>query len=264
MSSPTCCHKDPPLTLAPPPPRQAYDPRLELDLGGGVGQVHLVHAWLGTMALKCKAPSISSRAAEERDGWMGGKRSSGGKDTWGRVPVVGRPARQPPGRGGVGWRQGCFTPLRQSPVGRGFNHGARRDCREVHARGGSQHFYRRRIVACWHIVTCHHAARGRSTLLDPGLRGLRTGPILPVAPRTRRHQPGRGGGDLEDGGGRWRGAGPRPPHLAAAAAGLLQPRGSLGLQRAAAGGGGGGGGGGPCRGGDWEGWQVGRKRKAAS
>ena len=160
MSSPTCCHKDPPLTLAPPPPRQAYDPRLELDLGGGVGQVHLVHAWLGTMALKCKAPSISSRAAEERDGWMGGKRSSGGKDTWGRVPVVGRPARQPPGRGGVGWRQGCFTPLRQSPVGRGFNHGARRDCREVHARGGSQHFYQRRIVACWHIITCHHAARG--------------------------------------------------------------------------------------------------------
>ena len=36
MSSPTCCHKDPPLTLAPPPPRQAYDSRLELDLGGGL------------------------------------------------------------------------------------------------------------------------------------------------------------------------------------------------------------------------------------
>jgi len=204
MSSPTCCHKDPPLTLAPPPPRQAYGPRLELDLGGGVGQVHLVHAWLGTMALKCKAPSISSRAAEERDGWMGGKRSSGGKDTWGRVPVVGRPARQPPGRGGVGWRQGCFTPLRQSPVGRGFNHGARRDCREVHARGGSQHFYRRRIVACWHIVTCHHAARGRSTMLDPGLRGLRTGPTPPSPPAHGATSLGGVGGNWkmeEDAGG---------------------------------------------------------------
>ncbi len=68
------------LRLPSRPPRQAYDPRLELDLGWGVGQVHLVHAWLGTNALKCKAPSILSRAAEERDGWMGGKRSSGGKD----------------------------------------------------------------------------------------------------------------------------------------------------------------------------------------
>ena len=46
----------------------------------------------------------SSRAAEERGGWMGGKRSNGGKDTYGRWPVVGRPARQPPGRGGVGCR----------------------------------------------------------------------------------------------------------------------------------------------------------------
>ena len=167
--------------------------------------------------------------------------------------MVGRPARQPPGRGGVGWRQGCFTPLRQSPVGRGFDHGARRDCRKLHARGGSQHFYLRRIVACWHIVTCHHAARGRSTLLDPGLRGLRTGPTLPVAPRARRHQPGRGGGELEDGGGgHWQGgwSAPFPPRRRRRGA----PS-ALRLQRAAAGGGGGGG---PCRG--EVGWLAGRER----
>ncbi len=38
-------------------------------------------------------------------GWAGlTVGSRGGKDTCGRVPVVGRPARQPPGRVGVGWR----------------------------------------------------------------------------------------------------------------------------------------------------------------
>ncbi len=116
--------------------------------------------------------------------------------------MVGRQARQQPGRGpgGVGWRQGCFTPLRQSPVGRGFNHGALRDCREVHAGGGSQHFYRRRIVACWHMVTCHHAARGRSTLLNPGLRGLLTGPTPPSPPAHSATSLGGVGGNwkMED------------------------------------------------------------------
>ena len=55
---------------------------------------------------------------------------------------------------------GCFTPLRQSPVGRGFGHGARRGCREALAGGGSPHLYQRRIAVCWHIATYHHAARG--------------------------------------------------------------------------------------------------------
>ena len=118
-------------------------------------------------------------------------------------------------RGGRLSPHGRFTPLRQSPVGRCFDHGARRDCREALAGGGSQHLYRRRMVACWHIATCHHAARGRSTLRDPGLMGLRTGPALPFAPRTAPRWGGTGG---------WRrrtlagGAGPRPSHRAAAAA----------------------------------------------
>jgi hypothetical protein len=77
------------------------------------------------------------------------------------------------------------------------------------------------------------------------------GPALPTP-----SPPAHGATSLGGVGGNWKmeednggGAGPRPTHLAAAAAGLLQPRGSLRLQRAAAGGGGGGGGGGPCRGG---------------
>ena len=158
-------------------------------------------------------------------------------------------------RGGRLSPHGRFTPLRQSPVGRCFDHGARRDCREALAGGGSQHLYRRRMVACWHIATCHHAARGRSTLRDPGLMGLRTGPALPFAPRTAPRWGGTGG---------WRrrtlagGAGPRPSHRAAAAAlawGSFSPA-------PAAGGGGGGGGGGPRRGGMGRlagGWGVDRR-----
>jgi hypothetical protein len=34
-------HPPTPLVLAPPPPRQACDPRLELDLGGGLGRTNL-------------------------------------------------------------------------------------------------------------------------------------------------------------------------------------------------------------------------------
>ncbi len=95
------------------------------------------------------------------------------------------------------------------------------------------------------------------TLLDPGLRGQRTGPTLPVAPRARRHQPGRGWRELEDGEGHWqRGlSAPSPPRRRRRGA----PS-ALCLQRAAVGGGGGGG---LCHGGG-EGWQVGRERKVAS
>jgi hypothetical protein len=58
------------------------EPGSELDGGGGGGagvQAHLVRAGLGWMVVW--ALLLSSRAAEERCGWMGGKRSSGGKDT---------------------------------------------------------------------------------------------------------------------------------------------------------------------------------------
>ena len=54
-----------------------------------------------------------------------------------------------------------------------------------------------------------------------------------------------------------RGAGPRPSHLAAAAAGLLQPCACSGRRRAAAGAAA------PAVG-RWEGWQAGRERKVAS
>ena len=39
--------------------------------------------------------------------------------------------------------QGCFTPKRQSPVGRRFDHGERRGCREALAGGGFLHLYQR-------------------------------------------------------------------------------------------------------------------------
>jgi hypothetical protein len=54
-----------------------------------------------------------------------------------------------------------------------------------------------------------------------------------------------------------RGAGPRPSHLAAAAAGLLQPCACSGRRRAAAGAA-------APAGGRWDGWQAGRERKVAS
>ena len=54
-----------------------------------------------------------------------------------------------------------------------------------------------------------------------------------------------------------RGAGPRPSHLAAAAAGLLQPCVCSGRRRAAAGAAA------PAVG-RWEGWQAGREWKVAS
>ncbi len=45
-----------------------------LERGAGGWQAHL--GWMVVWMLL-----LSSRAAEERGGWMGGKRSSGGKDT---------------------------------------------------------------------------------------------------------------------------------------------------------------------------------------
>ncbi len=158
--------------------------------------------------------------------------------------MVGRPARHPPGRVGVGWRpkpaQGCFTPLRQCPVRRCFGHGARRGprgCREALAGGGFPHLHQRRIVACWHIATLHHAAGGRPTLRGPGLLGC--GPALPlsVVTRARRRQVRRVGKGLEDGGGGcgWGGAlvncGPPHRRRRRMGPGYLQPCAASGLRR---------------------------------
>ena len=153
--------------------------------------------------------------------------------------------------------QGCFTPLRQCPVRRCFGHGARRGCREALAGGGGfPHLHQRRIVASWHIVTCHHAARGQPTLRGPGLLGC--GPALPlsVVTRARHSQLRRVERDLEEedpGGGPWSTA---ASHIAAAAAlawGIYSPA-------PAASGGGGGGSGGSHRG--W--WAAGPRRRQES
>ena len=116
------------------------------------------------------------------------------------------------------WRsagaQAIFLPGAKSS-GSGFSYGARRSCREALTGGGSPHPCQRRIVACWRTATRHHAARGRWTLLDPGLMGLRTGPALLVITRKRHRarQPERVGGgwrmeEKDTEAGRWTTAAP--------------------------------------------------------
>ena len=142
---------------------------------GGGGQVYLVAAGCregyGTTSIVTRQPT-SVMAGWARSGPAEGRTPEAERQWWAdrlgsRRAEWGRLAPQ-----------GCFTPLRQDPVGRGFGHGVRRGCREALAGGGSPHLYQRRIVACWQIVTCHHEARGQPSLRDPGLMGLRTGPTL--------------------------------------------------------------------------------------
>jgi hypothetical protein len=132
--------------------------------------------------------------------------------------------------------QGCFTHLRQCPVRRCFGHGARRGCREALAGGGFPHLHQGRIVACWHIAACHHAARGQPTLRGPGLLGC--GPALPlsVITRARRRQLRRVERGLEDGGGGYWGGLVHcgPPHRRRRRIGLGRVSTTLRRQRAAA------------------------------
>jgi hypothetical protein len=226
---------------------------------GGGGQVYLVAAGCregyGTTSIVTRQPT-SVMAGWARSGPAEGRTPEAERQWWAdrlgsRRAEWGRLAPQ-----------GCFTPLRQDPVGRGFGHGVRRGCREALAGGGSPHLYQRRIVACWHIVTCHHAARGQPSLRDPGLMGLRTGPTLcshpcPATPAWAGSE-GSGGWRTRTRQGGWSTA--APPHVAAAAAlawGIYNPA-------PAAGGGGGGGGGGPRRGQGPDGaWQRGREPQVA-
>jgi hypothetical protein len=105
---------DPPLALAPlqasergPPP--GVGPGGE----GQVSEVCFLDARRGiTGRLEHKLPqNHHTQPSSVVFGWAGlAAGSSRGKDTWCRVPVVGRPARQPPGRVGVGWRTKAVSP----------------------------------------------------------------------------------------------------------------------------------------------------------
>ena len=83
-------------------PLQASERGLKL-VGGGRGAGLLLGRWItGGLGHKLFHHAQPSSMVF---GWAGLEAgSSGGKDTCGRVPVVGRPARQLPGRVGVGWR----------------------------------------------------------------------------------------------------------------------------------------------------------------
>ena len=88
-----------PLALAP---LQASERGLKL-VRGGWGAGLLLGRWI-TGGLEHKLFQ-HAQPSSMVFGWAGLEAgSSGGKDTCGRVPVVGRPARQLPGRVGVGWR----------------------------------------------------------------------------------------------------------------------------------------------------------------
>jgi len=176
--------------------------------------------------------------------------------------VVGRPARQPPGRVGSAGAPRLFL----LPCG-GIQWG------EVSAMGRGEAAEKLSPEEDLRTSTkgrlSHAGISPRATMRQGvnqpcGIRGSwGCGPALPsVVTRARRRQPRRVQRDLEDGGGgAWRGAGPlRPPHVAAAAAlawGIYNPA-------PAAGGGGGGGGGGPRRGQGPDGaWQGGRELQVA-
>ncbi len=79
------CHKDRThhrLLRLPRRPRVKFAfPGLSWIWGGGLGKSNLFMRGLELWRYSVRLQAISSCAAEERDGWMGGKRSSGGKDT---------------------------------------------------------------------------------------------------------------------------------------------------------------------------------------
>ena len=191
---------------------------------GGWGQVYLVAAGCregyGTTSIVTRQPT-SVMAGWARSGPAEGRTPEAERQWWAdrlgsRRAEWGRLAPQ-----------GCFTPLRQDPVGRGFGHGVRRGCREALAGGGSPHLYQRRIVACWHIVTCHHAARGQPSLRDPGLMGLRTGPTLcshpcPATPAWAGSE-GSGGWRTRTRQGGWSTAAPPRRRRRCTGMGYLQP-----------------------------------------
>jgi hypothetical protein len=152
------------------------------------------------------------------------------------MPVVGRPARHPPGRVGVGWPGAPRLLYSSAAVSSEeiFRLWARRGCREALAGGGFPHLHQRRIVACWHIATCHHAAEG-STLRGPRLLGCGPALTLSVVTHARRRQLRRVERGLEDGGGGYWGGLVRcgPPYRRRRRIGLgyLQPCAASGRRR---------------------------------
>ena len=113
-----------------------------------------------------------------------------------------------------------------------------------------------RVLAYRHVPPC---CKGSINPAGSGAQGAADRPDPPRRPPRTAPPAGAGWGgtwrmEEEDTG---RGAGPRPSHLAAAAAGLLQPCACSGRRRAAAGAAA------PAVG-RWDGWQAGRERKVAS